>query len=1072
MKRTSLYLATAGAALALAQTTQAAEAFPNPAGGWTYLYTGDQLQTGEPAFDGTWTHDNGSDAFGEDEIGGVLDPVNNPDNNPGGANLLTEGNTQYLRIQDTGDPRDYDGATAAWDDPSNRKIYFGHYLSQDLQEADTLAILDNGVTLTFRARIPTAAKAGGPLDPLHRDGQNTAGDYPDNGVVPYPEGGDGYLTSDGAKGNFVIRQIGDGTAEHPGGAVALSLTVPTDTPGGNPNSGQAGFSGLTMNERNGSTPNGNVDFGEGSGENNFALDPTDWHEFWIAIRKTRDPVKADATHDVFVWRDGTLIATSHKVTAGDGSDLNAGSFIATGGSATPQNFAIDIDWYGYKQGFVLPEGGQVPPDVIVTPVGGTMFYQAGGGLEVDVEALMPGSTIPDGGFEVILNDVDITGQLTLTGSGADAFRTATYNGLTPNTQYSAVVRVTDSTGLVTEITSDFDTFSEAGLSIESEDYNFFSGFFIDDPLPGIDYVNVEGFADIDFVDLTTDTFNEYRIFDSVDMDSDTDVARQKFIDASFPDYQVTDVETGEWLNYTRTFPNTVFTPYLRAGAGADRELRLDLVTGDSGQENQATKPLGLFVAGQTRTVNTYRYVPLTDALGRPRFVNLSGETTIRLTATDVQNDVNHNFIFLADAGAAESTLPWVSAASPGANAAGVAMDAVVMVSLADGDNAVTVSSITMMFDGADVTASLTKQDTAGGADVTYNPGGMAEGTLHTVELSWSDTAGGSDSATWSFRVEGTPVSGAKIAWVSFHPADDTPSDTAAGVGLTEASDIGYTSRLRDAGYQVDRFVTSATPDAAVLNTYDLVVISRPVSSSHYQNAGATAWNGITAPMMVMSGYTLRNSRMGYTTGATIPDTAGDITLKVNAPNHPIFAGVPLDADNVMTDTYAGIVTFVDGDTVIVQRGISVNTDPVAGDGRVLAVVATEADPTFGGMVIGEWFAGATMGNSAGDTLAGHRLVFLSGSREADGFTGGDAAGMFDLSDAGTRLFLNAVEYMLQPAQMIAIARDGGNVIISWDPAEGALEQSTNLRDWTTVEGATSPATIAVGDGNVFYRVRN
>lgn len=793
MKRGPLSLALAGAALALAHTTHAAEAFPNPAGGWTYLYNGDQLQTGEPAFDGTWTHDNGSDAFGGDEIGGVLDPVNNPDNNPGGANLLTEGETQYLRIQDTGDPRDYDGATAAWDDPSNRKVYFGHYLNQDLPEADTLAILDNGVTLTFRARIPTAAKAGGPLDPLHRDGQNDGDDYPNNGVVPYPEGGDGYLTSDGAKGNFVIRQFGDGTAEHPGGAVALSLTVPTDTPGGNPNSGQAGFAGLTMNERNGPTPSGAVDFGEGSGENNFALDPTDWHEFWIAIRKTRDPIKADATHDVFVWRDGNLIATSHKVTAGDGSDLNAGSFIATGGSATPQNFAIDIDWYGYKQGFVLPEGGQVPPDVIVTPVGGSMFYQANGGLEVDVEALMPGSTIPDSGFEVILNGEDITSEMTISGSGTDFTRTATYDGLQPNQQYSAVVRVTDSTGLTTEIISDFDTFVETGgLTIDSEDFNDAGGYYYDDPPPGQTMTSV-GVLDIDYFDTTPDTFGPYRTFDSVDMDDGNDVPRQKFVDAGVPDYQVTEVETDEWLNYTRNFPNTVFTPYLRAGAGADRELRLDLVTGDRSQEDQTTKPLGLFLAKQTRTVNTYRYMPLTDALGRPRSVNLSGETTIRLTATDVQNDVNHNFMFLAAAGAAESTLPWVSAASPGADAEGVAMDAEVMVSLTDGDNAVNVNSIMMMFDGADVTGSLTKQDTAEGADVTYNPGGLAEGTTHTVELSWADTAGGSDSATWSFKVEGTTSTSPEMQVtrmegdiiISWEPAGGTLEQSSNLVDWTE-----------------------------------------------------------------------------------------------------------------------------------------------------------------------------------------------------------------------------------------------------------------------------------------------
>ncbi len=165
--KTPLYGGIAAAALlAMAGVLHAAQAYPDAAGGWTYVYRGDQLLTGEPALDGTWTHANGSDEFKGDEIGGALHPVNNPDNAPGGASLLTDGDTQYLRIQTTGDPRDY-----GWPDPSNRKIYFGHYLTQDLPEASTLAILDNGVTLTFRARIPTAAKAGGPIDPLHPDGR-------------------------------------------------------------------------------------------------------------------------------------------------------------------------------------------------------------------------------------------------------------------------------------------------------------------------------------------------------------------------------------------------------------------------------------------------------------------------------------------------------------------------------------------------------------------------------------------------------------------------------------------------------------------------------------------------------------------------------------------------------------------------------------------------------------------------------------------------------------------------------------------------------------------------------------
>ena len=104
----------------------------------------------------------------------------------------------------------------------------------------------------------------------------------------------------------------------------------------------------------------------------------------------------------------------------------------------------------------------------------------------------------------------------------------------------------------------------------------------------------------------------------------------------------------------------------------------------------------------------------------------------------------------------------------------------------------------------------------------------------------------------------------------------------------------------------------------------------------------------------------------------------------------------------MVNVFAGIESFMGQDPPIVQRGISVNNNPVAGDGKLLATIATAEDPTVGGLVIGEWQAGAVMGNGSADVLGGPRLVFLTGSREADGFTGGNAAGFYDLEpDGGT-----------------------------------------------------------------------
>jgi hypothetical protein len=227
-----------------------------------------------------------------------------------------------------------------------------------------------------------------------------------------------------------------------------------------------------------------------------------------------------------------------------------------------------------------------------------------------------------------------------------------------------------------------------------------------------------------------------------------------------------------------------------------------------------------------------------------------------------------------------------------------------------------------------------------------------------------------------------------------------------------------------------------------MNSYDLVIISRSVPSGNYQDAGATAWNSVTAPMLVMGGYPMRSSRMGFVTGTGLADTIDAITLTANDPNHPVFAGIPLDVNDVMQSPFAGVVTYND----IVQLGVSVTLDPLAAGGKMLGTVATATDPAVGGTVIGEWLAGATMGNGAADILSGHRLSFLSGSRES-GITS-EAAGIFDLSGTGTAMFLNAVEYMLIPPD---ITRPGDAIVPSSsnhpaaEPAPAAIDDDSTTK---------------------------
>lgn len=277
------------------------------------------------------------------------------------------------------------------------------------------------------------------------------------------------------------------------------------------------------------------------------------------------------------------------------------------------------------------------------------------------------------------------------------------------------------------------------------------------------------------------------------------------------------------------------------------------------------------------------------------------------------------------------------------------------------------------------------------------------------------------------------LNAANIAWVTFHAngsggeaigsdAANNTTLTSAPYGFTRAPDAGYTDLLTQAGHTVTRILTTdnltvGSPFIQNLNTFDLVIIGRSVPSGHYQtDAESAAWNSITAPTIVTGGYILRggavngNVRLGYTTGSTIPDTTGNVTLTVNNPEHPIFQGL-----NIQGGTLSYAVGPVSTPGGIVQRGISVNTDALVAGGMELGTA-------IDGAVVGELMAGTVLDTdgdgTAGinDVLAGHRLILLTGSRESGtaGQNNTQSAGVYDLTPDGAQLFLNAVNYMAVP----------------------------------------------------------
>ncbi|MCK4292752.1 MAG: CotH kinase family protein, partial [Planctomycetes bacterium] len=71
-------------------------AYPDPPGGWTYIYTGDATSGGAnyTALDGAWSHNNGSDQWDESAIG---------TGRPGGASGITDGGKGSFSVRQSSD---------------------------------------------------------------------------------------------------------------------------------------------------------------------------------------------------------------------------------------------------------------------------------------------------------------------------------------------------------------------------------------------------------------------------------------------------------------------------------------------------------------------------------------------------------------------------------------------------------------------------------------------------------------------------------------------------------------------------------------------------------------------------------------------------------------------------------------------------------------------------------------------------------------------------------------------------------------------------------------------------------
>ena len=296
-----------------------------------------------------------------DALGGIPgSPPPLPPPAPGGVAAYSDAGTgtTFLRIQDPGLP----GATTwGWGDKNsqaivnvtarqegnNRRMLFGHDIAKDPEFNGSTAVLDNGITISFRARLATRA-TGHPLDDVFIEGGSGPGD-----IIPWPDDGLGYEVSNNGRGMFMLTQT------RPAGGfnqMAFSLlddnTVDMEELGVNVGMKR----GLAMNNRSNPLQSVNTNDATPATANVFEIphdELDEWQEFWITIVQLAEPADGN-THEINVYHNGSLTPETFQTFLAPENEFDGSAFLGMGLSSDSRQGAFDVDFITYKEGVIVP----------------------------------------------------------------------------------------------------------------------------------------------------------------------------------------------------------------------------------------------------------------------------------------------------------------------------------------------------------------------------------------------------------------------------------------------------------------------------------------------------------------------------------------------------------------------------------------------------------------------------------------------------------------------------------------------------------------------------------------------
>jgi hypothetical protein len=401
------------------------------------------------------------------------------------------------------------------------------------------------------------------------------------------------------------------------------------------------------------------------------------------------------------------------------------------------------------------------------------------------------TNVPLDNMVLTLNGVQYTSAssgVTITPSGATATSRhfALAGALSPDVNYTGTIQATGPAGLSSSVVVAFDTFLTNNYVVETEDFNYSpdggatGGAFIDNLLLTPEgtsdprsYYGQLGLPEVDYHDSRGtvygggayfDANHTWRSGDHVYTSHSSDPARAKYVDAggaaaSFYEQEVTDINDGDWINYTHSYPAGTYAVFLRQAQFQIQQslVTLERVTSDRTQPNQTTAILGAFL-GTPSGLGLFRNVPLTDGIGNPEVVRFPGNVdTLRVMNRITGNanldtgNLEQNYLVFVPVADPGTLRPIVSLVTPLAGSTSSSAFPVTTASIVNRDTSVDSSSVILQINGTSVPATVTPS--ARGADISYTFTNLppANSTV-TSTLIFKDIAGVYQTNTWTWTL--------------------------------------------------------------------------------------------------------------------------------------------------------------------------------------------------------------------------------------------------------------------------------------------------------------------------------